>query len=232
MMRIAGAAGNGRRGRAAAGRSGAAHVLVMAVIAAMAVLVLTAFLERGSRGRPIAAHFWFQGVTFDLGGWEERIGGPLLPDERQRIRDLAFSALEEAYAGLRVQVEGTPGGTYRVRVLQDFPARPGPANPVGVARPMGLFGGEAAVSFRGSAAQAMHHAPPGALRTTIVDGIGRGIGRTAAHELAHLILFGEAVPASKDPRSYEYESPDRADQYYGTLHWDTAWPLLIRRLGT
>ena len=229
-MRIAEAAENGGRRRAGPGGSGAAHVLVMAAVAAMAVLMLAAWLERGSRGRPVAAHFWFEGVTFDLGGWEARLGGPLLPDERQRIRDLAASALEEAYAGLRVRIERAPGGTYRVRVLQDFPARPGPANPVGVARPMGLFGGEAAVSFRGSAALALHHAPAGASRETIVDGIGRGIGRTAAHELAHLLLFGDPVPASTDPRSYEYESPDRADHYYGTLHWDTAWPPLVRRL--
>lgn len=231
-MRIPWRATRGRPWTAALGRSGVAHVVIIAAVAAVAVLVLAAVLERGARGRSVEAHFWFDGVTCDLGGWEERIEGRLRPDECQRVRDLAFSALEAAYAGLRVRFVGTPGGTYRVRVLQDFPPRPGPANPVGVARPMGPLGGEAAVSFRGAAALAVHHAPPGASRASIVEGIGRGIGRTAAHELAHLILFGEHVPESEDPRSYEYESPDRADQYYGALHWDTAWPLLVRKLGT
>ncbi len=31
--------------------------------------------------------------------------------------------------------------------------------------------------------------------------------------------------------SYEYEKADRAEQYYGSMHWDTAWPFLVKKLG-
>lgn len=97
---------------------------------------------------------------------------------------------------------------------------------------MGPLGGEGTVSVRAVAAQAVHYAPPGATRAAIIEAIGRGIGRTAVHEFAHQILFGEPVPPSTDPQSYEYESSDRAEQYYGSVHWDTAWPFLVRKLGS
>jgi hypothetical protein len=35
-----------------------------------------------------------------------------------------------------------------------------------------------------------------------------------------------------DEMSYEYGSPDRLSQYYGELHWTTAWPLLASKFGT
>lgn len=63
------------------------------------------------------------------------------------------------------------------------------------------------------------------------EGIGRGIGRVAAHEFAHLILGAAAVHNDLDEDSYEYPSPDRASQHYGQLHWTTAWPLLRQKLG-
>ena len=68
------------------------------------------------------------------------------------------------------------------------------------------------------------HAPAGADRAAIIDGLGKGIGRTAAHEFAHQILPHVNIHASKDTDSYEYSSSDRASQYYGTLHWDFARP--------
>ena len=211
--------------------SGAVHLLVIAVAAVIAVLALAALLERDARRHGPEAHFWFEDVTCDLAGREAVLGGALTERECARIREIASSELRHAYKGLRLRIADGPGGTYRIRVLQEFPARRGPANPVGMARPMGPLGGEAAVNFRAVAALALHHAPAGASRSAVIDGMGRGIGRTAAHELAHLVLFGTHVPASTDAGSYEYESPDRPEQYYGSLRWDTAWPMLVRKLG-
>lgn len=212
-------------------QAGVAPLIVIGTVAVFTVMAAAAVLERESRHHAVEVHFWFDGVTCELARWETQLGGPLTPRECDRIRALSLLALRDAYDGLPVLFAEGPGRTYRIRVLQDFPPRRGPANPVGLARPMGLLGGEAAVSFRGSAALAFHHAPPDARRDEIVEGIARGIGRTAAHELAHLMLSGERVPGTTDPLSYEYESPDRAEQYYGVLHWDTAWPLLVRKLG-
>jgi hypothetical protein len=65
----------------------------------------------------------------------------------------------------------------------------------------------------------------------MIEGIGRGIGRVAAHEFAHQILGSAAMHNATDQYSYEYPSPDRASQYYGELHWTIARPLLQRKLG-
>ena len=63
-------------------------------------------------------------------------------------------------------------------------------------------------------------------------GVGRGIGRAAAHEIGHQIL-GRAMRDDKtDIDSYEYFSADRNSQYFGTLHWTTALPLLQQKLST
>ena len=60
--------------------------------------------------------------------------------------------------------------------------------------------------------------------------IGRGIGGAAVHELTHQLLPRAPIHDSRDPASYEYRSAARAEQYYGTLRWDIARPLLERRL--
>ena len=50
--------------------------------------------------------------------------------------------------------------------------------------------------------------------------------RCPSHPLPHF-----AVDAIKNSRSYEYGYAGRAEQYYGPMEWDAAWPLLQRRLG-
>jgi hypothetical protein len=64
----------------------------------------------------------------------------------------------------------------------------------------------------------------------ITEAIGRGIGRVAAHEFAHQILNAGAVHDHTDENSDEFQSPDRASQYDGELHWTTARPLLEQTL--
>jgi hypothetical protein len=81
------------------------------------------------------------------------------------------------------------------------------------------------------AVNAVHHAPSGASRGIIVEGIGRGIGRAAVHEFAHQILGPEMRDNRTDQDTYEYFNADRASQYYGELRWTTAWPLLQDKLG-
>jgi len=65
----------------------------------------------------------------------------------------------------------------------------------------------------------------------MIEGIGRGVGRVAAHEFAHEILGAVPLHNNLDESSYEYPSPNRAAQYYGELHWTTAGPLLRQKLG-
>ena len=65
----------------------------------------------------------------------------------------------------------------------------------------------------------------------MIEGIGRGIGRAAAHEFAHQLLPGVPIHASTDDRSYEYELAARPGQYDGDVHWELAEPYLEQRLG-
>jgi hypothetical protein len=78
---------------------------------------------------------------------------------------------------------------------------------------------------------AVAYAPPNADRPTIIAAIGRGIGRTAVHELTHQLLPTSPIHDSTNMRSYEYASAARAEHYYGEMEWDLAWPLLEGRLG-
>jgi hypothetical protein len=95
---------------------------------------------------------------------------------------------------------------------------------------MGPVGGDSTISFHVAVRGAFAYAQPRATRREILEGIGRGIGRTAVHELAHQFL-GTVSAHSRDDRSYEYGSPDRIGQYYGPIHWSTAREPLLARLG-
>ena len=68
----------------------------------------------------------------------------------------------------------------------------------------------------------------------MIDGIGRGIGRAAVHELAHQALGLENlayIDNRTDENSYEYGNADRPAQYYGDVRWTTAWPVLKEKFG-
>jgi hypothetical protein len=106
----------------------------------------------------------------------------------------------------------------------------GPLPNAGESMALGFLGGSGGVSFDLVALKAIQYAPQGASRRTIIEGIGRGIGRVAAHEFGHQILSVGLVHNSGDENSYEYPSPDRAAQYYGDLHWTSARPLLEQKL--
>ncbi len=87
------------------------------------------------------------------------------------------------------------------------------------------------MSFGVLAGNAISYAPLPWHRPTIVEAIGRGIGRAAAHEFAHQFFPTSSIDSMADIHSYEYGSAWRAEQYYGPMHWSHAWPLLVRRFG-
>ena len=98
-------------------------------------------------------------------------------------------------------------------------------------RVFGPLGGEGALSFSTLATLAVDFAPAGTSRAGVVDAVGRGIGRVAAHELAHQILPHTNLHVSADRSSYDFAAVNRATQFYGPLHWDFAKPWLERALG-
>jgi hypothetical protein len=177
----------------------------------------------------VDAGFWFERVTFDLPvGDVERIGGEIRPEERSRIEVVARAELETAYRGLAIRFIPQAAGFYQVSVVQDIPARGLPV--AGASRRIPFGGGVGSVSFRTLGSQAVGNAPRDAARARIIDAIGEGIGRTAAHEFAHQILINVNLHDTKDPDSYENAVSDRPSQFYGTLHWAFARPQLARAL--
>jgi hypothetical protein len=118
---------------------------------------------------------------------------------------------------------------YRVRVVQDI--RGQRKLPVaGESRPLPGRRGFGTVSFVVTTNNAIAYAPAGAGRQTIIEAIGRGIGRTAVHEFAHQLVGSFALHNTTDRSSYEYADL-RPEHFYGELHWGVALPRLQERIG-
>jgi hypothetical protein len=158
------------------------------------------------------------------------LGGPLLPEDFQEIKDTSRRELAGAFSEFNIDVTDRRDTHWRVSVVPLLSVKGVPA-PAGGSIELGGLGGSGSVGFVTLAAMAIRHAPAGASRREMLEGIGRGIGRAAAHELAHQILGKGMRDDTADPDSYEYFSADRASQYFGTLHWAAAGPLLKQKLG-
>lgn len=202
------------------------QVAVVAILIAGATVYLLATVR--SHPAAIEAGFWFEDVTFD----SSRLGEPLTAADVATIESVARAELRDAFRGLPIAISDRRDARYTLRVVQevrDLRFR----RPVGVAgqsRGIAGFGGSGSVSFDFLANGAMAWAPDDAGRAELVTAIGRGIGRTAVHELTHQLLPTAPIHASRDDRSYEYQSAARRAQYFGPMRWDLALPLLQRRL--
>lgn len=207
----------------------------LAVCTALALACVLAWaLTAQSENRVTTLAFWFEPVTYDASeALVDRLGGPIAGPELDVIKAIAVSEVSAAFTGLRVTTSTSRDASYRVRVVQDLrnPRNPRYPGPAGSSRAVRGLGGQGEVSFRLLANHAISYAPTEADRDAVIAAIGRGVGRAAVHELAHQLLVGTDIHASRDIESYEYRSADRRQQYYGALHWGLAWPLLQARLG-
>lgn len=178
--------------------------------------------------RPVDAAFWFEAVTDDSG----RLGGSITEEEMRLIASVARSELTHAFAGLNITFSNRREARYRLRVvreLRDMRLRREFAIPA-ESRAVSGFGGQGAVSFSWLAGAAVVHASEDVPRSSIIQAIGRGIGRAAAHEFAHMLLPTAPIHDTSDIESYEYRSAARREQYFGDMHWDLALPLLEQRV--
>jgi hypothetical protein len=199
----------------------------LAVLAA--IVILAAPLGACSWHPVTRGRFSFDGVTFRLlPSVVEQLGGPITEAEQRTIKDVAWRELRAAYAEFRVALSETEHAPYQVQVVDNDRTRYGGA---GQSLTMGALGGRGTVDFGLLTSYALHYAPPGADRRIILDGIGCGIGRAAAHEFAHQFIPGFNLHANRDPATYEYGSADRVQQYYGPMHWGTARSALLTRVG-
>jgi hypothetical protein len=191
-----------------------------------AVVVLCTF--GCSRSHTVEAGFWFEPVTFQ----SKVIGGAVTAEDLVAIEAVSRAELKRAFSGLPIVISTRRDATFRVRVVQEVRDRRMRGNwgVAGESFSVPGLGGNSSVSFLFLASGAIAFAPHGASRPEIVEAIGRGIGRTAAHELAHLLLPQSPLHDSTDVRSYEFDSAARREQYYGEMHWALARPLLQARL--
>lgn len=201
--------------------------------AAAAVLVVVVACSGNSPQNERTAGLWFApGALVLPAGLDDRITQPLNADEARRLESLARSEVELAFSGLRVHATDEQRAFWRVHVAASLTPRGVRLLPrAGESLPLGPLGGVGSVAVDLIAYEAVHYAPPDASREHILRAIGRGIGRVAVHEFMHQILGSESRHNERDPSSYEFGSPSRADQYYGELHWTVAWPLLAAKLG-
>ena len=216
-----------------------ATVLIGAIAVAAVTAITAAIGVRASRAT-IDAGFWWAETPFLLSAGDAvKIGGSLTAAELASIEAISRDELRRAYTDLRINVTdrrsafwrvavvGTPLTTTRNRTTYPFSF-------AGESRVFGPLGGSGSVAFTILAHNAIEYAPARASRQQIVDGIGRGIGRAAVHELAHQALGLDNLPYldnRTDPNSYEYANADRPSQYYGELRWTTAASALQQKFG-
>jgi hypothetical protein len=180
------------------------------------------------RSKPVVVGFWFEPV-----GFRSAVLGRLTPTDLEVIQGVARGELVDAFAGLPVIITDRHTAAYRVRVVQEVRDQRMRGNwgVAGESFAVPGLGGQASVSFLFLASGAVARAPAGLPREDLLHAIGRGIGRTAVHELTHSLLPDAPIHDSRDVRSYEYDSAARDAQYFGEMHWDLARPLLEERLG-
>ena len=203
-----------------------AAFLFTTVLASVTVLLGWRNAEE-SRGRVIEAGFWFEDVSFQ----SSRLGEPLTASELQRVHETALAELRTAFDGLRVRFTTNRRARYHVRVVQSVrdPRLKWPNNVAGQSRGMAGFGGSGVVNFNLLANGAVVYAPDDLNRAGIIEAIGRGVGRSAAHEFAHQLLPRAALHSSRNRASYEFYAASRPEQYFGDVRWDFAGPLLRAR---
>jgi hypothetical protein len=202
-----------------------------------ALVGLAAVMASGSIAcapRQQTAGFWFADGALTLpDAIASQLGGPLTGPEADTIEATTRTEIARAFSGLTIAFTENHEAFWRVAVMRSLPSRSNMALPhAGESLAMGFMGSTGAVDFEFVAFEAMHFTVPGTPRTAVVEGIGRGLGRVAIHEFMHQILGNAIAHNDRDVNSYEYGSPERRSQYYGELHWTTAWPLLRQKLGS
>ncbi|MDP2317890.1 MAG: hypothetical protein Q8O42_00930 [Acidobacteriota bacterium] len=178
--------------------------------------------------RSVTAGFWFEATSYTSAGL-----GTLTAADLVTIDTVARAELHTAFEGLSIVLSDRRDARYRVVVTQDLrdERMKREMSVAGASRAIAGLGGSGAVSLAFLAAAAEVYAPKDSSRATIVDGIGRGIGRVAAHEFAHQLLPDVPIHDSRDPATFEYGAANRPEQYFGTLRWGFAGPLLREKFG-
>jgi hypothetical protein len=176
---------------------------------------------------PMELGFWFEPVSFT----SPRLGAPVSAEELAGIERLARAEVMKAFQDFDLTLTDNRKARFKVTVVQqltDGRMLRRRVDVAGQSRVLAGFGGSGAVSFYFVASGATVHSPETADRATILEALGRAIGRTAVHEFAHQLAPRTPIHDSRVPNSYENGTASAA-QYFGEMHWDIARPELERR---
>ena len=203
-------------------------MLPLAVTLAGALASLAACTMPEPRPRSATLGFWFEPVSYA----SPVLAGPVTSGDMAIIETIARAEVAAAFQGMNIIVSDQRDARYGVQVVQDLldkRMRTRKVSIAGESRVVRGFGGRGAVNFTYMAGAAIVYAPASASRREIIEAIGRGIGRAAVHEFTHQLLPNTQIDGTHDRLSYEYGAASRPEQYFGTLHWDVAGPLLAAR---
>lgn len=194
-----------------------------------ATVIVACLFGYGCAAKPVELGFWIGPQSYQ----SPRIGDPITDAEYATIDRIARAEIQKAFEAFEITLTANRNARFKVAVLKtltDERRLRRPATYAGESRAVAGFGGSGAVNFEYVANGATIFSPEHASRATVIDAIGRGIGRVAIHEFTHQLLPKRPIHDSKDVHSYEGNSPAIVEGYFGDLHWDIARPWLDERL--
>lgn len=170
-------------------------------------------------------------------GWLHGTDG-LTGGEQALVHNVAVQTLQSAFAGFTVQFSDEPSSARLVRVEETPYSSYGTASPV--------HPGAVGMTFPASTVSSVHpdalyHAELAAARCRtftacdtktreqLLEGLGRGIGATAAHELGHQagLEFSHDVPCDD---CYDSHRADTTVHFFGAKRWSAAALAIMQRL--
>ena len=172
------------------------------------------------------------GVTF-TNTWRVR-GQTLTADEQSRIKRTALATLREAFRDFAVQFAEDDTAARKIRIEDTPYGRMLNFGASGMTYPVALV---SSVRFDVLANNVLAAAGCETLdrcaaktRHELVDGLGRGVGATAAHELGHQAGFRFALDSRCDD-CYDGKSSTSYAHFFAAKHWsDRAVQIMARTL--
>jgi hypothetical protein len=197
----------------------------------IALCVALVCVTSSCTSKPLAVSVVFEN------GWT--LGKQMLTDrEESLVRNTALQTLRDAYSGFNVHFTDDPSGE-RLMKVEDAPYRSYGPGSIAVPGAVGETYPVAKVSsVYPDALYALELAAVGCqdiigcdskTRQELVEGLGRGVGATAAHELGHqagLHFSGD----SRCDDCYDSHSANTYVHFFGTKRWSTDALTIMKRV--
>ena len=160
-------------------------------------------------------------------------GEELTPEERAHLAAAALDALRAAFTGFDVVILEAASGARLIRVEDTPPVRTSFFGAAGVTFPAARASSvrfDVLANLELAVVRCHDFAHCAAMpRAALIDGLGRGVGATAAHELGHQAGFRFALDSRCD-ECYDGGASSYA-HFFGRKHWSArALQIMLRTL--